>query len=123
MSRYIKKSEKCTHLVSENEMKKNEPTISVSVQQWIDSSCCANIFMNKCVLCKKEVLNSVDKELSVCTSIHKKNSYVCKKIDIFTIPLLENTQTEQEICCNQDHISINLHESMNLKRYTKYYRI
>ncbi|XP_035744274.1 thioredoxin domain-containing protein 11-like isoform X1 [Vespa mandarinia] len=114
MSRYIKKNEKCTYLVSESEMKKNEPTISVSVQQWINSSCCAKIFMNKCVLCKKEVLNSVDRELS-CTSIHEKNSYVCKKIDIFTIPLLENTQTEQEFCCNQEHISINLHENVNLK--------
>ncbi|XP_046835682.1 thioredoxin domain-containing protein 11 [Vespa crabro] len=114
MSRYIKKNEKCTYLVNESEMKKNEPTISVSVQQWINSSCCAKIFMNKCVLCKKEVLNSVDRELS-CTSIHEKNAYVCKKIDIFTIPLLENTQTEQEFCCNQEHISINLHENVNLK--------
>ncbi|XP_043492101.1 thioredoxin domain-containing protein 11 [Polistes fuscatus] len=115
MSRYIKQNEKCTNLLSENGMKKNEPTISVSVQQWINNSCCANVFMNKCSLCKKKAFNSVDKDLAVCTSIHEENAHVCKEIDIFKIPISENTQTEQEFCCNQDHISINLDESVDVK--------
>ncbi|KAK2582439.1 hypothetical protein KPH14_004749 [Odynerus spinipes] len=113
MSRYFKKNKQCIEILSENQVQMNEPTISVSVQQWINNSCCANIVTNKCSLCRKQVQNSNDKELSICTSIHEKSPYICKETDIFKIPVLENSQTEQEFCCNQDHFPINVHKDVD----------
>lgn len=114
-SRYLQQSKQCIEILNENQIQMNEPAISVSVQHWINNSCCAKVVMNKCSLCNKKILNSENKGLSVCTSTHEKNIYECKEADIFKIPKLEISQTEQEFCCNHDYSSINMHRNINSK--------
>ncbi|XP_076235229.1 thioredoxin domain-containing protein 11 [Calliopsis andreniformis] len=112
VARHSEKSQQCIKLLKEKKKQLNEPSISVSIQRWINDSCCANIVMNKCSLCEKSVLSNAEKEASICklASDKFKLNHVCKEIDIFKVSSIEDAQGRYEVCCNKDHVTIKLQE-------------
>lgn len=83
--RHFSKNQECTALLNESKTyieQINKPVVSVSLQRWINDSCCANIAMNKCFLCKEKTMNHLEKNICLATS--NKFSGVCKDIDVFT---------------------------------------
>lgn len=120
VTRHSEKTQQCIKLLKENKRQLNEPTISVSIQRWINDSCCANIMMNKCSLCKKNVLNNEEKEVSICKLVSDKLNHVCKGVDIFKISSIEDPQERYEACCNKDHVTVKLQEEFKLKRYKSF---
>ncbi|KAG7210429.1 hypothetical protein KM043_011961 [Ampulex compressa] len=110
VAQHSEKSKLCTKLLSESRSQLNESTISVSIQQWINDSCCANVVMNKCALCKKKVTNFMEKETSICTLVSDKLEQVCRGVDIFKLPITEDKKEKYEFCCNKGHVTIKLQE-------------
>jgi len=114
MIRHFSKNQECAAL------KKNETYIeqikesiaSISIQQWINNSCCANVAMNKCLLCKTKVMNPLKKE--ICTVISKKFDDVCKDTDVFMTPIIGHEK--QIYNYNKNYVSIKLQEVSKLKR-------
>jgi len=110
--RHFSKNQECADL------KKNktyieqikESVASISIQQWINNSCCANVAMNKCLLCKTKV-NPLKKE--ICTVISKKFDDVCKNIDVFMTPIGDEKQIYNY---DKNYVSIKLQEVSKLKR-------
>nr|XP_031832989.1 thioredoxin domain-containing protein 11 [Nomia melanderi] len=66
LSRHAKRNQQCIKILKENKNQLNESVVSISIQRWINDSCCANIVMNKCSLCKKDLSNSAERDTSVC---------------------------------------------------------
>ncbi|XP_011861942.1 PREDICTED: thioredoxin domain-containing protein 11 isoform X2 [Vollenhovia emeryi] len=91
-----------------------ESVASISIQQWINNSCCANVAMNKCLLCKTKVMNPLEKEM--CTVISKKFNDVCKDTDVFTTPVTIRQREKQIYNYNKNYVSIKLQEESKLKR-------
>jgi len=112
--RHFSRTQECTDLKKNKTYTEQikESITSISIQQWINNSCCANIAMNKCFLCKK-MIDPLEKEM--CTVISKQIDNVCKDIDVFTTPVTIE-QHEKQICnYNKNYMSIKLEES-KLKR-------
>lgn len=113
--RHFSRNQKCADL------KKNktyieqikESVTSISIQQWINNSCCANVAMNKCLLCKTKMINPLEKE--ICTVISKKFDDVCKDTDVFTTSVTIGHK-KQIYNYNKNYVSIKLQEKTKLKR-------
>lgn len=89
VDRHSARDRQCMDLLNESRphaepMK--ESIASVSIQQWINESCCANVAMNKCSLCRTKMMNSLERDVCVATS-ERFDSSVCKDTDIFTMPV------------------------------------
>lgn len=93
----------------------NESINNISIQKWINDSCCVNVIMNKCFLCKKNILDNAEMETSICKLTSKKLNHVCKSSDIFKFLVMQNLQQKREICCNEDHITIKYEERFKTK--------
>lgn len=75
--------------------------------------------MNKCSLCKKNILNNAKREMPVC-KLHTNKFYpVCKGVDIFKIPAVHNPQQTYEICCNEDPTTIKYEDDFKSRRYER----
>ena len=116
-ARHSEKTKQCLKLLKENENQSAEPAISVSVQRWINDSCCANIVTNKCSLCKKSVLSDAEKDVSVCKLVFGKHNHACKVVDIFKISTVEDSQERYEVCCDKDHATVKLQEKLKSKSH------
>ncbi|KOC69381.1 Thioredoxin domain-containing protein 11 [Habropoda laboriosa] len=102
IAKHSEQNKLCTKILKENKNQTQESKVSVSIQRWINNSCCANVVMNKCSLCKKNILNNAKRETSICKLSSNKIDHVCKSADIFKISNMENQQEKYEVCCNQD---------------------
>ncbi|KZC05729.1 PREDICTED: thioredoxin domain-containing protein 11 [Dufourea novaeangliae] len=117
VSRHSGRNRQCSKILKENRNLLNQSVVSVSIQRWINDSCCANIVMNKCSLCKKNVLNGAEKESSVCKLDSDKASDVCKGADIFKLSTRENLQEKYEICCNKAYVSAKLQQGFKTRSH------
>ncbi|KAL0119644.1 hypothetical protein PUN28_007820 [Cardiocondyla obscurior] len=114
--RHFSKNQECVDL-QRNESyieQVKDSAASISIQQWINNSCCANVAMNKCLLCKTNVINPLKKEM--CVIISKKFNDVCKDTDIFTNPVTIRQHQKDVYNCNKNYISMKLEEELKLKR-------
>ncbi|XP_015608172.1 thioredoxin domain-containing protein 11 isoform X2 [Cephus cinctus] len=105
ITRQREKSEHCEEILKEPKVPLHMPTISVSIQQWINDSCCANIVMNKCLLCKKKIVDTMKNQAPICTTTTEHRTPMCKGADIFSIPTLKEEQEKYELCCNRHQVS------------------
>jgi len=86
VDRHFFKNQECADLLNESRPyieRIKESIVSVSIQRWINESCCANIAMNKCSLCKTKIMNPLEKKMCVSERFDS----VCKGTDIFTMPV------------------------------------
>ncbi|CAK9802194.1 Thioredoxin domain-containing protein 11 [Anthophora plagiata] len=102
IAKHSERNKLCKQILNETKNQTHESQINVSIQRWINDSCCANVVMNKCSLCKKDILENAKKETSICKLNSAKIDHVCKTADIFKISNMENQQEKYEVCCNQD---------------------
>ncbi|XP_024891528.1 thioredoxin domain-containing protein 11 isoform X1 [Temnothorax curvispinosus] len=114
--RHFSRNQECADLKKNKTFTKQikESVTSISIQQWINNSCCANVAMNKCLLCKTKVMNPLEKE--ICTVISKKFDDVCKDTDVFTIPVMIGQHEKQIYNYNKNYVSIKLQEESKLKK-------
>lgn len=93
---------KCRNILTE--FKQNQEKIvpiSISIQRWINDSCCAKVFMNKCLSCGE---SSDD----ICTTGPKYYHEICSKKDVFKV----NNELERHYCCDDDpHGNLNNHDN------------
>ncbi|XP_053997543.1 thioredoxin domain-containing protein 11 [Hylaeus anthracinus] len=115
IARHFEKNRQCIKLLKENKNQLNESTVNVFIQQWINDSCCANIVMNKCSLCKKFGLSNVEREASVCKLDSDNLNPVCRGVDIFKISTMEDLQEKYDVCCNKDRVTIKLQQGFKSK--------
>nr|XP_012152596.1 PREDICTED: thioredoxin domain-containing protein 11 isoform X3 [Megachile rotundata] len=115
ITRHSEKNKLCTKLLKESKGLLTKKTVSISMQRWINDSCCANIVMNKCTLCKRSISNSAQKDMSVCKLISDKLDHVCKDTDIFKISSVANLPEKYEICCNKDYETVKDEEGFESK--------
>ncbi|XP_076752476.1 thioredoxin domain-containing protein 11 isoform X2 [Xylocopa sonorina] len=113
ITRHFEKNKLCEKVLKENESPTTESTISISIQRWINNSCCANVVMNKCLRCKKNILSET--ETSICKLDPSKPDNVCKSADIFKVSAMENQQKKYEFCCNQDDMAVKNQEGLKPK--------
>ncbi|XP_036142667.1 thioredoxin domain-containing protein 11 isoform X2 [Monomorium pharaonis] len=115
MIRHFSRNQECANLKKNNTYTEQitESVASILIQQWLNNSCCANVAMNKCLLCKTNI-NSLEKE--ICTDISKKIDNVCKDTDIFTIPVTIKQHGKQIYNYNKNYVSIKLQKESKLKR-------
>lgn len=118
ITRHSEKNKLCTKLLKENKDQLNKTTVSISIQRWINESCCANIVINKCSFCKKNVLHNGEKDVSVCKLASDKLDYACKGTDIFKISSMGNLQEKYEVCCNKGYEAVKYEKGFQSKRYT-----
>ncbi|XP_071574071.1 thioredoxin domain-containing protein 11 isoform X2 [Temnothorax nylanderi] len=113
--RHFSRNQECADLKKNKTFTEQikESVTSISIQQWINNSCCANVATNKCLLCKTKVMNPLEKE--ICTVISKKFD-VCKGTDVFTIPVMIGQHEKQIYNYNKNYVSIKLQEESKLKR-------
>lgn len=98
--RHQSKSKQCSKLLKDLNNQNTIPTVSVSIQQWINDTCCSQIVMNKCLLCrKKDFLEQVDE--SMCSIPSKEMNEVCLERDVFTVSSKLQNNNEYELCCNK----------------------
>ena len=101
LMKHHNKSKHCTQLLSDRKTK-NSISVSVSIQQWINDTCCAEIVMNKCSLCKKKIILG-ETDTSVCNIPLKDSNQVCLEKDVFSLPSKLKRQSEYESCCREDY--------------------
>jgi len=114
MIRHFSRSKECAHLLNKTEIyteQIKELITTISIQQWINNSCCANVAINKCSLCKTQITNPLEKEIYRA----KKFGDVCKDTDVFTSPMIEQYKG-QMYNYNKDYMVMKLQEELNLKR-------
>lgn len=117
MIRHSSRNQECADLLKKNKTyteQIKESIASISIQQWINNSCCANVAMNKCLLCKTKVMNPLEKE--ICTIVSKKFDDFCKDTDVFTTPIMIGQHEKQIYNYNKNYVSMRLQEESKLKR-------
>lgn len=92
--KYRIKLNECSQLLAESKSQPMVSPVSISIQKWINESCCAKIFMNKCLLCKDDSSDG-----KVC-SVSDKFSRMCEKKDIFKMITEQNNDENEYFCCN-----------------------
>ncbi|CAL1678301.1 unnamed protein product [Lasius platythorax] len=115
MIRHFSRNQECAHLLNKTKIyteQIKESITTVSIQQWINNSCCANVAMNKCSLCKTKAINSLEKEIYRA----KKFGDVCKDTDVFTSPIMIEQYEEQIYNYNKNYMIMRLQEKSKLKR-------
>ena len=90
----------CTQILSKRKTQSIFSTVSVSIEQWINDTCCAQIVMNKCLQCKRKV-NNDHSDASVCSISLKEFNQVCLEKDVFKIPSSIKYQSDFESCCSK----------------------
>ncbi|XP_017881600.1 thioredoxin domain-containing protein 11 [Ceratina calcarata] len=101
--RHSERNKSCTKLLKENKNEISESEINISMQRWINDSCCANIVMNKCSLCK----TNAESDSSICKLNSNKLDRVCSGADIFKVSTVDSVQYEKyELCCNRDDAAV-----------------
>ncbi|XP_012271941.1 thioredoxin domain-containing protein 11 [Orussus abietinus] len=125
------RSKTCLEMLNKSRTRQVEPRISVSIQQWINDSCCANVVINKCLLCKADVPTlgplsmcgvsdswarspvPSDRPINIVPnsdagSVSENLFDVCKEKDVFTIsPLRGDQHNVVDFCCNNDRLVVN----------------
>ncbi|XP_033335713.2 thioredoxin domain-containing protein 11 isoform X1 [Megalopta genalis] len=119
INRHSERNRQCIKILKENKNQLNESVVSVSIQRWINDSCCANVVINKCSLCKKNVLNDAERITSVCRLDSDKLGHMCKGADIFKLSPVEDLQEKYEVCCNKAHIPAKLQQGFKFKNERK----
>ncbi|XP_014489487.1 PREDICTED: thioredoxin domain-containing protein 11 [Dinoponera quadriceps] len=115
--RHFSRNEECAELLSESrvyvEEAKEEPIASVSIQQWINNSCCANIAMNKCTMREIKTMSPLVQR-KICVSVSERFDGVCKDTDVFTVTV---EQCGKQVCnYNKNYAVMRLQEESKLKR-------
>lgn len=88
------KIDQCSQLLAESKLQPTVSPISISIQQWINESCCAQIFMNKCLLCTDDSSDG-----KVCY-VDSQRSKICERKDILKIITEKESTEEENLCCN-----------------------
>ncbi|XP_066601366.1 thioredoxin domain-containing protein 11-like isoform X2 [Prorops nasuta] len=99
------KTKYCMDILHANkiDLAKSESDISISVQQWINDSCCSDIFINKCLLCKKYTMSPLEKQTAVCLTDSGKLGQVCRRLDVFKSFNSANEKEQQfSFCCYEE---------------------
>lgn len=110
--RHLSKNEECADLLSEskesrtNIEKVKEPLASISIQQWINNSCCANVAINKCSSCKMKTMSPLSREDTCASAVLARFDNVCKDIDIFRTPMKIERCEKQIHDRNKDYLTI-----------------
>ncbi|XP_051156693.1 thioredoxin domain-containing protein 11 [Leptopilina boulardi] len=98
--RHHSKNKQCSKLLKDLNNQNSIPAVSVSIQNWINDTCCAQVVMNKCLLCKKkDFIEQVDE--SMCNIPLKEMNEVCFEKDIFTVSSKLPNHNEYELCCKK----------------------
>ncbi|XP_033213679.1 thioredoxin domain-containing protein 11 [Belonocnema kinseyi] len=103
----------CTRLLSDGKIRNR---ILVSVEQWINDTCCAKIVMNKCVRCKRKITVEEANE-SVCKIPLKEFNQVCLEKDVFSLPSKLKHQTDYESCCDYGKDSQNRDQEFHSDKF------
>lgn len=114
--RHFSRNEECAELLSENRAYvegAKEPVPSVSIQQWINNSCCANVAMNKCTMRKIKTM-SPSIQRKICVTAFEKTEGVCKDTDVFTVTVGQCGKQMHNY--NKNYANIKLREESKLKR-------
>lgn len=116
MIRHFSRNQECARLLNKTNIyteRMKESTITVSIQRWINNSCCANVAMNKCdTLCKTKAMNSFEKEIYRA----KKYDDVCKDTDVFKSSLMIGQHEEQIYNYNKNYRIVESQGKSELKR-------
>ncbi|XP_072763189.1 thioredoxin domain-containing protein 11-like isoform X2 [Anoplolepis gracilipes] len=119
MIHHFSKNQECGHLLNKTKIYNNEQVkksiTTISIQQWINNSCCANVAMNKCSLCKTKTINPLEKEIYRV----KKFGDICKGTDVFTSSNMIGRYEERTYNYNKNYM-IRLQEKSKLKRHNTY---
>lgn len=109
--RHFSRNEECAELLSESrayDEEAKEPVTSMSIQQWINNSCCANIAMNKCTM---HDIKTIQK---MCVTVFDKFDNVCKDTDVFTATVEQCGKQIHDY--NKNYATLKLQEESKLKR-------
>ncbi|KAH0546366.1 thioredoxin domain-containing protein 11 [Cotesia glomerata] len=101
------KIDQCSQLLAESKLQPTIPPISISIQQWINESCCAQIFMNKCLLCTDDSSDG-----KVCY-VDSQRSKICERKDILKIITKKESTEEENLCCNNYARTTEIPDEMN----------
>lgn len=111
-------SKKCVQLLKDRNSNPDAPVVSMSIQQWINDSCCASVVMNKCLTCKKTFGSDSNAKSGVCSMSEDNIQEICKESDIFKAVENEDDFDKQQFCCDSDrNWNTNLHEESSDARY------
>ncbi|XP_015111249.1 thioredoxin domain-containing protein 11 [Diachasma alloeum] len=84
--------QKCSELLSKSQ--ENSIPLSISLQQWVNDSCCAKIFMNKCLLCRDRGPEDV------CSTPPRHLHEICSQKDVFKV--MNEKDFDRHFCCDGD---------------------
>ncbi|XP_076655779.1 thioredoxin domain-containing protein 11 isoform X2 [Halictus rubicundus] len=115
IDRHSERNRQCAKILKENKYQSNEPVVNVSIQRWINESCCANVVMNKCSSCKKNAPKTAESETSVCRLDSDKLGHMCKGADIFKVSTMEDLQEKNDVCCKKAHVPAKLQQGFKFK--------
>lgn len=102
---HYEKSKRCMQLSDKIKNQQTVHRISVSDQQWINESCCARIMTNKCSVCKKTIVLSLENEEAVCSANLNNVDNSCKQKDVFKVPSDGEEEDRYEFCCDDSTIN------------------
>lgn len=114
--RHFSRNEECAELLGESRAyveETKEPIASVSIQQWINNSCCANVAMNKCVIREIKTMSPLVQK-KMCVTASEKSDDVCKDTDVFTVTV--GQCGKQMYNYNKNYAKMKLQEESKLKR-------
>lgn len=101
IEQHREKRKRCLEITDDTIIQPPPPLpVSISIQQWINNSCCAQVYINKCLLCERD--NSPKN--NVCNIAPSKIDEFCKRTDVFNVL---NTQSSEEYysCCDNYRLS------------------
>ncbi|XP_034935318.1 thioredoxin domain-containing protein 11 [Chelonus insularis] len=117
VDQYHQKMKFCSNILSESKTLPTVFPVSLSVQQWINKSCCAKIFMNKCLLCKNEGFFG-DKVCSINNL--RPLPEICKIKDVFKMVNNDKDYLENENYCCDNFLEAESHKESWSKPINKY---
>ncbi|KAF3422717.1 hypothetical protein E2986_01980 [Frieseomelitta varia] len=115
IARHSEQNKFCAKLLKEISNQRNDFITSTSIQKWINDSCCVNVVMNKCSLCKKNIFSNANKKMSICKLNSNKFNHVCEGVDIFKVSATHDSQQKYEICCNEDPTIVKYEDNFKFK--------
>lgn len=98
-AKHYEKSKQCIQILEKTKSYQSVPRISIPDQEWINSSCCAKIVTNKCLVCKKEITVLLENEEAVCVANLNDFRHSCKQKDVFNVPAEAEDSESYEFCC------------------------
>ncbi|KAK0162092.1 hypothetical protein PV327_008457 [Microctonus hyperodae] len=101
IEQHREKSKRCIEITDDTMIQPPPPLpVSISIQQWINNSCCAQVYINKCLLCERD--NSPKN--NICNIAPSKIDEFCKRTDIFNVLNTQNSE-EHYSCCDNYRLS------------------